>query len=92
MGGSGNWDLMNGVVAALQAISPRYGFNGKRGDINTPSVDVVNYYHGVMPPTLGSRNVYTIDIIRDHCGANPTAQWSNITTPAAQAAWMPGPI
>lgn len=86
----GNWDFMDGVVAALQAIDVRYGFNGKRGDVNDPSEDAISYYHGVLPPVSGSPNVYVLDIIANHCPVSGSAQpaWQDVTTPAAQGAWL----
>lgn len=90
--GSGNWDFMNGAVAALQAVSSRYGFNGKRGDVSTPSKDAISYWHGPLPPVFGGRDSYVIDILLKHCTAEVAVQWHNVTTPAAQSAWLPGPI
>lgn len=85
----GNWAFMDGVVAALMAADSRVGYNGKRGDTSDPSEDAVSYYHGVLPATLGSPNVYVIDIIGGHCGPNPVPAWSNVTSPSAQGAYMP---
>lgn len=84
----GSWDFMDGVVAALKAADSRFGYNGKRGDINDPSEDAVSYYHGVLPATDGSPDVYVIDIIGGHCGPNPTAAFSNVTTSAARGAYL----
>ena len=38
----GTWDFMDGLVAALQAVDPRYGFNARRGDVNDPSADAAS--------------------------------------------------
>lgn len=84
----GNWSFMDGVVAALKAADPRFGYNGKRGDINDPSEDAVSYYHGILPPTDGSPDVYVIDIIGGHCGPNPTPAFNNVTTSAARGAYL----
>lgn len=84
----GNWAFMDGVVAALQAADARFGYNGKRGDTSDPSQDAVSYYHGILPPTLGSPDVYVIDVIGGHCGPTPTPTYSNVTTPSARGAYM----
>ena len=84
----GSWDFMDGVVLYLQAIDPRIGFNGKRGNTSDPSHDAISYYHGLGSPTLGSPDVYVIDIIVNHCGANPSPAWQDQTTPLAAGAWM----
>lgn len=87
----GNWDFMDGVVAALRAADDRFGYNGKRGDTSDPSEDAVSYYYGdygVM--TFGSRQVYVIDIIAGHCGVSPGPAWQDVTgSGGAQGAWMP---
>lgn len=88
--GSGTWDFMDGVVAALVAADMRFGYNGKRGDTSDPSHDAVSYYHGDLGTmTVGSNNVYVIDIIGGHCGSSPTAVFNDVTTPLAAGAWMP---
>jgi hypothetical protein len=86
----GTWDFMNGVVAALRAVDPRFGFNGKRGNVNDPSQDAVSYYFGSGQPTEGSPEVYVVDVISGHCGANPQPTWIDVTdlSPSgAGAAW-----
>jgi hypothetical protein len=79
---------MEGVVAALQAEDPRFGFNGKRGNPDDLSHDAISYYHGQLPPSHGSYDVYVIDIIVGHCGPNPSVGWQNVTTPSARGAWV----
>src|SRR5688500_4979882 len=56
----------------------RWGYNGKRGDVNNPSHDVVTYHHG-PGPDYGSTAVYIIDVIAGHCGATPSATWIDVT-------------
>lgn len=84
----GSWDFMDGVVAALKAVDSRIGYNGKRGDTSDPSEDAVSYYHGILPAVDGSPDVYVIDIIGGHCGANPVPTWTNVTTRAARGAYL----
>lgn len=89
--GTGTWDFMDGVVAALRAADDRFGYNGKRGDVSDLSHDAVSYYYGdyaVM--AYGSQAVYVIDVIGGHCGSNPTAAWNDVTgSGGANGAWVP---
>jgi hypothetical protein len=85
----GTWDFMDGLVAYLQAIDERVGFNGKRGDVTDPSGDAIAYYHGPLPPVSGSNDVYVVDVIIGHCGPTPFGAWQDVTTPLAAGAWMP---
>ena len=90
----GSWAYLDGLVAALQAVDERVGFNGKRGDVTDPSEDAVAYYHGVLPPVEGSNDVYVVDVISCHCGpedgeaCTPGPAWNNVTTPRAAGAWL----
>jgi hypothetical protein len=81
----GNWDLMEGLVAALQAASGgRAGYNGKRGG-SERSKDAISIYYGAGTPTEGSHDVYIVDVIGGHCGANPVPAWNNVSAPAPGA-------
>jgi hypothetical protein len=92
--GGGSWAFMDGLVAALQAVDERAGFNGKRGDVNDPSGDAIAYYHGALPPDSGSNDVYVVDIIACYCGpeeaapCTPGPAWNDVTTGAAKGAWL----
>src|SRR5688572_14150054 len=70
----GSWAFMDAVVDTLRTYDTRWGYNGKRGDVNNPSHDVVTYHHG-PGPDYGSTAVYIIDVIAGHCGATPSATW-----------------
>lgn len=87
----GTWDFMDGVVAALQSVDPRYGFNARRGDMSDPSEDTVSYYAGELSlMTAGSIEVYVFDIIGEHCGPNPITTWQNVTVIGSLGArWLP---
>ena len=85
----GTWDFMDGVVAALQAVDNRYGFNAKRGNCSDPSEDAISYYFGDLGlMTACSQDCYVIDIIGGHCGPSPTTAWINQTS-AACGGWLP---
>ncbi|HEX5579103.1 MAG TPA: hypothetical protein VFY43_05495 [Candidatus Limnocylindria bacterium] len=80
---------IDGLVAYLQAIDPRVGGNGKRGNMGDPSEDAIAYYHGVGSPPVGSNDVYVVDVIGNHCpvvGAAGPA-WNDVTTSKAYGAW-----
>ena len=88
--GSGTWDFMDGVVAALQAADPRFGYNGKRGNASDLSHDAISYYCGSGSPISGSKNCYVIDIIGNHCGGSPGPAWINQSADdQACGAWVP---
>ncbi len=85
----GSWAFMTGLVAYLQGIDARVGGNGKRGDSGDPSTDALSYYHGVLPPVSGSKNVYVIDVIARSCSPDAAPAWQNVTTSRAAGAWLP---
>ena len=80
----GSWEFMDLTVDALQATDLRWGYNGKRGNSNDPSHDVVDYHYGAGP-SADSTQVYIIDIIGGHCGASPTVTWLDVTNVTADA-------
>ena len=69
---------MDKLVDTLQAIDLRWGYNGKRGNSNDPSLDIVDYHYGAGP-SEGSTQVYIMDTIGGHCSSNPTPIWVNQT-------------
>ncbi len=74
----GSWQFMDLLVDTLRTYDTRWGYNGKRGNANDPSMDVVTYHHGPG----GSHNstaVYIIDVIGGHCGSSPSPGWSDVT-------------
>jgi hypothetical protein len=89
----GSWAFMDGLVAYLQGIDERIGFNGRRGNVEDPSEDALAYYYGVLPPVSGSNDVYVIDVIGGHCPGPgdppPTPTWSNVTRANVAGAWLP---
>jgi hypothetical protein len=85
----GSWDFMDGVVAALQAVDTRFGFNWKRGVEQDYSHDAISYYFGPMgSQTVGSKDCYVVDIIGGHCGDNPEPAWIDVTRYAC-GGWDP---
>ncbi len=77
--GGGTWDFMDLLIDTLRAnYDTRWGYNCKRGNCNDPSQDVIAYHWGAGPDE-GSKNVYIIDIMLSHCGANPSPTWIDQT-------------
>lgn len=74
----GNWQFMDQVVDTLRTYDTRWGYNGKRGNVNDPSKDVITYHYG-SGPDEGSTQVYIIDIIGGHCGSTPSPIWNDVT-------------
>lgn len=74
----GSWQFMDQVVDTLRTYDTRWGYNGKRGNANDPSHDVIAYNYGSGPDT-NSTDVYIIDIIGGHCGSNPSPGWNDVT-------------
>jgi hypothetical protein len=72
------WEFMDKVVDALRLTDTRWGYNGKRGNPNDPSLDVAAYNWGNQPDE-GTTNVYIIDLVGGHCGDNATAGWNDVT-------------
>lgn len=74
----GTWEFLDRVVDALRQYDTRWGYNGKRGNANDPSKDVVDYHYG-RGQSENSTDVYIIDVIVGHCGSNPSAGWGDVT-------------
>jgi hypothetical protein len=74
----GTWEFMDRLVDRLRTYDTRWGYNGKRGNTNDPSHDVVDYNYGSNPDE-GTTDVYIIDVISGHCGSNPGPAWIDQT-------------
>jgi hypothetical protein len=74
----GSWLFMDLVVDALRTYDTRWGYNGKRGNPNDPSQDVVTYNYG-GGADQGSKEVYIIDVVGGHCGSDPQPAWNDVT-------------
>lgn len=84
------------LASVLHAIDPRFGLNGKRGNPNDISDDVVCFdgeaSGGDYDPTRNNVPVTVIDVIGGAGGPNPVATWNHPLKPSA-AAWVkPGPV
>ena len=75
---------MDQVVDTLRTYDTRWGYNGKRGNVNDPSKDVIAYHYG-PGPDQNSTDVYIIDIIGGHCGGSPSPIWNDVTAITIQS-------
>ncbi|MBA2355086.1 MAG: hypothetical protein H0V80_10505 [Acidobacteria bacterium] len=73
----GTWEFMDYLVDKLREEDNRWGYNGKRGNVNDPSGDIVDYHWG-NGPSNNSTQVYIIDIMLGHCGS-PAPAWIDQT-------------
>ena len=74
----GNWQFMDSLVDTLRTYDTRWGYNGKRGNANDPSKDVVDYHYGAGADA-NSTDVYIVDVITGHCGGSPGPNWGDVT-------------
>jgi hypothetical protein len=74
----GSWEFMDRLLDRLRTFDSRWGYNGKRGNTNDPSNDVVDYNFGSQPDE-GTTDVYIIDVVSGHCGSNPGPAWIDQT-------------
>lgn len=72
------WEYMDKVVDALRLTDTRWGYNGKRGNPNDPSMDAITYNWG-NGPDEGSTQVYIIDVMLSHCGGGSSPNWGDVT-------------
>ena len=74
----GDNEFLFEVVRRLRALDDRWGLNWKRGVVGDMSQDVVDYHYGAGV-SEGSTDVFIIDVIVGHCGAEPQAGWIDVT-------------
>lgn len=79
----GTWEFLDYLVDELRKEDNRWGYNGKRGNVSDPSMDVVDYHWGAGP-SENSTQVYIIDIMFGHCGNSPSAAWIDQTGATAE--------
>ena len=75
----GSWEFMDRVVEELRKIDGRWGYNCKRGNCNTVSHDVVNYYRGSRTSTAAANNSPDVSIIANHCNPDLQPAWTDLT-------------
>ena len=77
--GARGWIWLDKLVDALRTKDLRWSYNGKRGNPNDPSQDVVDYHYGAGNSQF-STQVYIIDVMLGHCGGAPGPAWIDQTS------------
>jgi hypothetical protein len=76
--GERGWVWLDKLIDRLRTKDLRWGYNGKRGNANDPSQDVIDYHYGAGE-SQGSIQVYIIDVMFGHCGGSPGPTWIDQT-------------
>jgi hypothetical protein len=76
--GERGWVWLDKLIDRLRTRDLRWGYNGKRGNLNDLSLDIIDYHYGAGE-SFGSTQVYIIDVLLSHCGNSPTATWIDQT-------------
>jgi hypothetical protein len=80
--GERGWVWLDKLIDRLRTRDLRWGYNGKRGNLNDLSLDIVDYHYGAGE-SFGSTSVYIIDVLLQHCGNNPSPVWIDQTAATA---------
>ncbi len=76
--GNRGWVWLDKLIDRLRTKDLRWGYNGKRGNPNDPSKDIIDYHYGAGN-SQGSTQVYIIDVMNGHCGNAPSPTWIDQT-------------
>ena len=76
--GERGWVWLDKLIDRLRTKDLRWGYNGKRGNTNDTSMDIVDYHYGAGDSN-GSTNVYIMDVMFGHCGGSPSPAWIDQT-------------
>ncbi len=76
--GDRGWVWLDKLIDRLRTRDLRWGYNGKRGNTNDTSQDIVDYHYGAGDSN-GSTQVYIIDVMLGHCGGSPSPAWIDQT-------------
>jgi hypothetical protein len=76
--GERGWVWLDKLIDRLRTKDLRWGYNGKRGNVNDPSQDIVDYHFGAGDSN-NSTNVYIMDVMFGHCGGTPSPAWIDQT-------------
>jgi hypothetical protein len=82
--GERGWVWLDKLIDRLRSKDLRWGYNGKRGNANDLSLDVVDYHYGAGESQF-STSVYIIDVMGSHCGAFPGPAWIDQTAVTANS-------
>lgn len=86
--GPAAWQYLDGLVAALRATDQRWGYVCRYGACSDISADVIAYLGGGGTPVRGAQGTWGVDVITNHCAANPTAGW-NVLGYDPTGVWSP---
>jgi len=76
--GERGWIWLDKLIDRLRTKDLRWGYNGKRGNPNDPSQDVISYHYGAGSSQF-STQAYVVDVMFGHCGASPGPTWIDQT-------------
>jgi hypothetical protein len=80
--GERGWIWIDKLIDRLRTKDLRWGYNGKRGNPNDPSQDIVDYHYGAGD-SQNNTQVYIIDVLFQHCGNSPSPAWIDQTAATA---------
>lgn len=70
------WAFIRRVAWVLHTtVDVRFGLNGKRGNVNDPSMDAVSFRN----PSSGAGGVEIYDVVGGAGGPSPSAAWIDVT-------------
>lgn len=81
--GQRGWVWIDKLVDRLRTKDLRWGYNGKRGNANDTSLDVIDYHYGAGE-SQNSIQVYIVDVLFQHCGSSPSPAWLDQTAATAE--------
>jgi hypothetical protein len=76
--GERGWVWLDKLIDRLRTKDLRWGYNGKRGNLNDLSLDIVDYHYGAGD-SFNSTQVYIVDVLFSHCGNSPSPAWIDQT-------------
>ena len=77
---AGTWDFLEEVINKLREKDPKFAFNGKRGNLDSPSHDAISYYWGPgNVPAPDSQDVFKVYVIDISTWGKPDANWGDAT-------------
>ncbi len=76
--GDRGWVWLDKLIDRLRTKDLRWGYNGKRGNPNDPSQDIIDYHYGAGN-SQSSTSVYIIDVMFGHCGNATSPAWIDQT-------------
>ena len=77
--GNRGWVWLDKLIDRLRTKDLRWGYNGKRGNPNDPSQDIIDYHYGAGN-SQSSTSVYIIDVMFGHCGNATSPAWIDQTS------------